>query len=308
MKLNTLSKVFATKGSFNLSYNVATALLLGSLASLAIAVGTGYRLAYGKLNQLQVNPVAQCQQSLAMDNPQAQFQGSHCAHDLEVLTQHIGRIEANLMRINALGERLVETAHLDANEFNFSHEPAMGGPLLEEAGKDTLRATLTELEGVLEKRYTQMSALHLALQTRAGQKDLLLTGLGKPVKEGWISSFFGTRHDPLTGRRAWHAGVDIVGKEGSEVKALAGGVVSFAEVKGGYGHLVEIKHTGGLSTRYGHNKEILVRPGQLVKKGQTIALLGSSGRSTGPHVHLEVHRNGEAVDPGQYFPDLRRNK
>ncbi len=304
MKLNTLSKLFATKGSFYLSYNQATALFLGLLAAIASAVWGGYQFASWRIPQNQDGLIGQmsCIQSgearLATDPVTEQH--------LQVLTEHVGRIEANLMRINALGERLVETAHLDPQEFNFGQEVPMGGPLSELKDQLPLMQTIKELDAVLTKRYTQMNTLHLALQTRLGQQELSLFGSGKPVNNGWISSFFGARHDPITGRRAWHAGVDIVGKEGAEIKALAGGVVSYADVKGGYGQLVEIKHADGLSTRYGHNKEILVKPGELVKKGQVIALLGSTGRSTGPHLHLEVHRFGEAVDPGHYFPNLRK--
>ncbi len=303
MKLNTLSKLFATKGSFYLSYNQATALFIGLLGAIACAVWGGYQYASWRITQNQDNLIGQVS---CFQTPEPHLVGGSTEQHLQVLTEHIGRIEANLMRINALGERLVETAHLDPAEFNFEQDVPMGGPLSELKEQVPLMQTIKELDEVLSKRYTQMNTLHLALQTRLGQQELSLFGTGKPVNNGWISSFFGARHDPITGRRAWHAGVDIVGKEGAEIKALAGGVVSYADVKGGYGQLVEIKHADGLSTRYGHNKEILVKSGELVKKGQVIALLGSSGRSTGPHLHLEVHRHGEAVDPGHYFPNLRK--
>lgn len=304
MKLNTLSKIFATKGSFHLSYNAATMLLIGAFTIVGFAILGGYRLACWRIAQNQGAFRPQLQHALQRDSHQIQEIDPKTEQHLQVLTQHIGRIEANLMRINALGERLVETANLDPNEFNFGHEVAMGGPL--DLGQESILHTLKQLDEVLEKRYTQLNTLHIALQTKLGQSELSLSGLGKPVRDGWISSFFGSRSDPYTGRKAWHAGVDIVGKEGSHVKALAGGVVTYADVKGGYGNLVEIQHADGLSTRYGHNKALLVSPGQLVKKGQSIALLGSSGRSTGPHVHLEVHKDGEAIDPGHYFDDLRR--
>ena len=153
----------------------------------------------------------------------------------------------------------------------------------------------------MDKRYIQLAALQQALQTHLGQRELAFSNGRLAVVNGWISSFFGTRYDPFTGRKAWHAGVDIAGKEGAEIKALAGGIVSFANNKGNYGQMVEINHGNGLTTRYAHSKALLVTKGQLVRKGETIALLGTSGRSTGPHLHLEVHENGIAVFQGAIF-------
>ncbi len=301
MKLNTLSKAFATKGSFQLTYNFATLLLLAAMASIGFASWAGFRLGFAKVGIEQPSPLAYPSAQISEKSTTS----GKCEQHLKILTEHLGRIEANLMRINALGGVLVETAGLDPNEFNFNQQVPMGGPLYEDS-QDNLLQSLKILDANISKRMALMSALHVALHTKLGHQELCLTGPGKSATEGWISSFYGARHDPFTGRKAWHAGVDIVGKEGSKVKALAGGIVSYAATKGGYGQLVEIQHANGLSTRYGHNKEILVQPGDLVKKGQDIALLGSTGRSTGPHLHLEVHRNGEAVDPGEYFPDLKR--
>jgi murein DD-endopeptidase MepM/ murein hydrolase activator NlpD len=276
----------------NLRYELILIIFWAVVASLGFALWLGYQLAFWRIQNS--SPVNQgVLESIPLKEQEIQSD-----EQVKELTIRLGRIEANLMRINALGERLVEHAHLDPKEFNFTQNAGTGGPLLE---------TIVQLDAVLDKRLTQMNTLHQALHSRLGQEELSLYGAGKPVVDGWISSFFGHRHDPFTGRKAWHAGVDIVGKEGAEVRALAGGVVSFADVKGAYGRLVEINHGKGLVTRYGHNKELRVRPGQLVKKGQTIALLGSSGRSTGPHLHLEVHQNGEPVDPGHFIKEFRKH-
>lgn len=220
---------------------------------------------------------------------------------LEVLSQHVGRIEANLMRINALGQRLVETASLDPQEFNFNEEVGVGGGDLDTKMLKTLGATL-------ERRYAQLEVLEQVVHSRLGQSELSFSKSNIVVSKGWISSFFGYRRDPFSGRQAWHSGVDIVGKEGAEIRALASGLVSYASEKKRYGNLVEIQHANGLSTRYGHAKKVLVKPGQLVRKGDVIALVGSTGRSTGPHVHVEVHEAGKAVDPGIYFPELRKKR
>lgn len=293
-------------GNVQLSHK-GIAILFGSTVGLfLIALIIGYRFAFWHLNRSHDVLEGEWNAYLQTDRHKVKDIQLQAEQHIQVLTQHVGRIEANLMRINALGERLVQSARLDPQEFNFSYEVGIGGPTEREFSNDSLLTTLKELDAVLERRYAQLSALNQAVQLRQGQHELGFSGEGRAVAKGWISSFFGHRHDPFTGRKAWHSGVDIVGKEGSEIKALASGIVSYANVKGGYGRLVEIKHANGLSTRYGHTKEILVKPGQLVRKGDTIALLGSSGRSTGPHLHLEVHKEGKAVDPGQYFPDLKR--
>jgi murein DD-endopeptidase MepM/ murein hydrolase activator NlpD len=284
-------------------------LILGfsTLLAFGIIIGVwgGYRLAQRDWQKNQDIISQEWQQYLANDHYQLKDIQLQTEQQLELMSQHLGRIEANIVRLNALGERLVTVAKLDKDEFNFNQDE-VSLALKRHKGKASIAMTLKELDMVLDKRYAQMNTIHLALLTRIGQSELSFSGAGKPVAKGWISSFFGHRSDPISGHSAWHKGVDIVSHEGDEIRALAGGVVSFADVKGAYGQMVEINHGNGLATRYGHNKELLVRPGQLVKKGQTIALLGSTGRSTGPHVHLEVHKNGEAVDPGQFFPDLKR--
>lgn len=226
---------------------------------------------------------------------------------LAIISDHIGRLSANLLRLNTLGEQLIAKAELDPEEFNFGESPGMGGPLIEDTlPVHAMLKRLTDLEALINKRYQQLSFLEDFFHDHRHRKSLDLWGSGKPVKRGWVSSFFGRRIDPFTGKKSWHNGVDIAGREGDEVLAVASGIVSVAEDRGTYGKLIEIRHANGLSTRYAHNKETLVKPGDLVKKGDAIALLGNTGRSTGPHVHLEVRKDNKSVDPGLYFSDLRR--
>ena len=132
------------------------------------------------------------------------------------------------------------------------------------------------------------------------------TPAGRPIVSGWQSSRYGHRIDPISGQRAWHDGVDFAGKEGSEIFAVASGVVSWSGYRSGYGKMVEVAHGDGLSTRYAHNKENNVQVGDLVRRGDVIALMGSTGRSTGPHVHYEVFKHGRAVDPATYINRTHR--
>lgn len=124
---------------------------------------------------------------------------------------------------------------------------------------------------------------------------------GWPVVGGWISSHFGYRSDPFTGRGAFHSGVDFAAPAGSRVLATGPGVVSYSGYKSGYGYVVEVTHPGGDVTRYGHNSRNLVREGQILEKGQAVAIIGSTGRSTGTHVHFEVEREGNRLNPMKYL-------
>jgi len=158
---------------------------------------------------------------------------------------------------------------------------------------------LNRLSDDIESREQQLSVLETLLVDRKTQDDVFLAG--RPVTKGWMSSRYGMRNDPFNGRRAWHSGVDFAGAEGSNVVTVAAGVVVFAGPRSGYGNMVEVNHGGNFSTRYGHHKELLVNVGDIVKKGQVVGLMGSSGRSTGPHVHFEVYKNGRIVDPSAYI-------
>ncbi len=114
---------------------------------------------------------------------------------------------------------------------------------------------------------------------------------------GYISSLYGQRTDPFDGNQASHHGLDFAGAAGTRVLAVADGIVSHAGLDGGYGRLIEVTHGNGYVTRYGHNAKLLVKPGQTVKRGEPIALMGSTGRSTGTHLHFEVLRDGRPMNP-----------
>jgi len=208
-----------------------------------------------------------------------------------------------LLRLDALGEHLTEVANLRKGEFDFGLPPAMGGPAGGDLGDtyqrlDFMKA-LDQLMMEIEGKEQQLEVLDSLLANRRIQDDVFLAG--RPIDRGWMSSRYGRRTDPFTGRLAWHKGVDFAGKMNSPINAVASGVVTWSGDRHGYGEMVEINHGGGYSTRYAHNTENLVNVGDIVRKGQDIALMGSSGRSTGPHVHFEVFKDGRAVDPAKYI-------
>jgi murein DD-endopeptidase MepM/ murein hydrolase activator NlpD len=222
---------------------------------------------------------------------------------LQALTQRVATLQAKLLRLDALGAQLTSMAGLDNGEFDFTQEPPMGGPELPIGTgyqtPDFIQA-LEDLSRQIEGRQQQLEILEPLIADRKLQDDAFITG--RPVSKGWVSSPFGRRIDPFSGKMAWHQGVDFAtGRAGAEVHAVAAGVVTFAGDTPGYGLVVKINHGNGYETLYAHDSKILVKPGDVVKRGQAIALSGTTGRSTGPHVHFEVHKNGRVVDPAAYI-------
>ncbi|VAW62505.1 Peptidase, M23/M37 family [hydrothermal vent metagenome] len=218
--------------------------------------------------------------------------------DLDALAARLGEIQAHAMRLNALGQKLVTIAKLDRGEFNFDEMPGLGGP--DEPGLQEMDFG-SEIDAViaeLEDREQQLSVLEGILMSSHMQVEVFPAG--RPIKRGWISSYYGTRTNPFTGKLQFHKGMDFAAKSGSDVLAVAGGVVTWSSKRYGYGNLVEINHGNGYITRYGHNKTNLVGVGDTVKKGQIISLMGSTGRSTGPHVHFEVIKNGRQINPKKF--------
>lgn len=227
---------------------------------------------------------------------------------LQAMTLSLAELQARITRLDALGQHLTAMADLEQGEFDFSRVPALGGPLAGEFSVEfdsgELSAELDQFEARLNDREQQLGILESLLSNRILQDQRRLTG--QPIAKGWISSGYGKRTDPFTGKQAMHHGIDFAGQEGSDILAVAAGVVTWAGRRPGYGEMVEVSHGDGFVTRYSHNKQNLVEPGDFVRKGETIALMGSSGRSTGAHVHYEVYKHGRSVDPSSYLARTRR--
>jgi len=218
---------------------------------------------------------------------------------IDGLAVRMGVLNAHLVRLNALGKRLTQMANLNNHEFDFDHDPPMGGPEGESSGRGAevpdLSQMINQFDRRLDFRTTQFAALENVLLGRELTADLRPTG--RPVLAGYISSYFGERMDPFNGEEAFHKGLDFASDAGTDVLAVGQGVVTWAGAREGYGVLVEVNHGNGFLTRYAHNSKVLVNKGDTVQRGQAIAVVGSTGRSTGPHVHFEVLKDGRQIDP-----------
>ncbi len=224
--------------------------------------------------------------------------------NLDALALRLGQMNAHVVRLDALGQRVTQMAGLDDGEFDFAASPSLGGPeeLVSRADLDQVSGLISTLDGLdsrLEDRQQQLGVLEDFLLNRKLQAEVHPEG--RPVSSGYISSRFGNRTDPFTGRAAFHKGIDFAGREGVDVIAVASGVVIWSGDRYGYGEMVEVNHGNGYVTRYAHNSENLVVVGDTVKRGELIATMGASGRATGPNLHFEVLRNGNVVDPLTYI-------
>jgi len=222
---------------------------------------------------------------------------------IEALTIRLASLQARLIRLDALGQRLTEVTGLDDGEFDFSSEPSLGGPEIPESEKMELPDFIREIDDLtrqIESRQQQLNLLDSIMIERETLSEFEVSG--RPVAKGYISSGFGRRLDPFSGNRVMHQGIDFAtGRQGEDVVAMAAGVVTFAGYKDGFGNMVQLDHGNSFETLYAHAKSTQVKVGDVVKKGQVVALSGTSGRATGPHVHFEVHKNGRVVDPASYI-------
>jgi murein DD-endopeptidase MepM/ murein hydrolase activator NlpD len=268
-----------------------TAVIVGGAFTLGLQLGKGvhHDLALAETNRFAAL-LAQQKQEIAGLKQQLQLR-------VDAMAMRIGEVNAHVIRLDALGKRLTEMADIDSREFDFDRDPPSGGPEGEgvSAQIPDLSQMLAQLAQRADLRESQLAALENVILTRELKEEIHPEG--RPVSSGYISSYFGERADPFDGREAFHKGVDFAGTLGSDVVAVAAGVVTWSGERSGYGKLIEINHGDGYSTRYAHNERTLVAVGQTVKRGEAIALMGSTGHSTGPHVHFEVLHNGRQVDP-----------
>jgi murein DD-endopeptidase MepM/ murein hydrolase activator NlpD len=253
------------------------------------------------------NPQAQVEtwrQDLAQQQAIVDSTRRTLQQNIDALALRIGQMNAHVVRLDALGTRLTQMAGLKDGEFDFTTAPSLGGP--EEPLADTEAMQINGVVGALDvlaeqldDRGRQLTVLEDLMLNRKLRDEVRPEG--RPVTAGYVSSQFGSRTDPFTGRRAFHKGVDFASREGAEVVAVASGVVIWSGERYGYGQLVEINHGNGYVTRYAHNVDNLVAVGDTVRRGQVIARVGDTGRATGPNLHFEVLLNDKPVDPLSYI-------
>jgi murein DD-endopeptidase MepM/ murein hydrolase activator NlpD len=302
MKVILLPQSSASARTLNVSL---PALVAGVCVSVACLIGGfGYMLADRLGSAQPLAEVEQAQQDVTAQRAELAELRDRAQEQLDALAIRMGELNARAIRLDALGGRLTEMAELDNGEFDFDSEPAVGGPLEPAAVPDDgqLADFLLEMKTMdkaLHDQEQQLSILEGLLMTR--KLNERLSPKGRPVKGGYLSSYFGQRTDPFTGKAATHRGVDFAGKRGSDVLVVAAGVVTYSGPRSGYGNMVEVNHGNGYVTRYAHNDKNLVAPGDSVQPGQKIALMGSTGRATGPNLHFEVRYRGQAVDPVRFI-------
>tara|TARA_R110002074_G_scaffold170005_4_gene332052 strand:- start:79114 stop:80019 length:906 start_codon:yes stop_codon:yes gene_type:complete len=280
--------------------NIMIAIVCGFVLTL-----TGYFLLFN--GQSKATETDYLVNELTVQRVELERMREKTRNTLDSIALRVGQMQAQLMRLNAVGNHLAKKAKLNSLEFDFDQQPATGGAETLAPTNSFTESQLLEdiqsLDELFSLREKQFELLGYFSANKRLSKEVLPAGL--PVEKGWLSSNYGYRADPFTGKKSFHHGVDIAGKTGTNVLAAASGIVSWAGEKNGYGYLIEIDHGLGYLTRYGHNKKILVKTGDIVKQNDVIAEMGSTGRSTGPHVHFEVLLNGRDVNPRKYLYSSR---
>src|SRR5690606_27835018 len=272
----------------------------GAVAGILLAMGAiggfGAGAGIGLANASHTDTeLARQQQELEQVRRQSQ-------QEINALAARLGELQAQANRLNALGERLTEVGKLEDGEFDFQGTPGQGGA--EMAGdmpRSELLQGLDEVEQQLAVSGRQLSVMESLLFDLQLESNAVPSR--SPVRRTYITSSFGRRADPFGRGGQFHKGIDFNAKVGDPVMAVADGVVSFAASRSGYGKTIEIDHGNGYVTRYAHNSRLVVKPGDLVRAGQEVAKAGSTGRSTGAHVHFEVWENGNVVNPRKFLGD-----
>jgi murein DD-endopeptidase MepM/ murein hydrolase activator NlpD len=239
----------------------------------------------------------------------------------EVVQQlaELGRLRAEVDRLNALGKYIALQGNINIDKFMLQTEPAIGGSnalLKPYAEMKHLSADIHTVEidiNAQEARYNQLKQLIEAKRMESDALRLyadksndiqLISDFTAPVPNGYTSSIYGLRRDPINGKHRQHRGIDVAAQTGTVVHAIANGFVTFVGKKGGYGNVLEITHSDSLKSRYAHLNAFNVSVGEVVRKGDDVAEVGSTGRVTGPHLHLEVWKDGKPINPVKYLEGL----
>ena len=240
---------------------------------------------------------------LSVQHEQNEKVQSYLRENLNTMAAKLGQMQAQLLRLDTLGERLAKTAGFKPQEFMFDQAPGRGGAVSNLPTYDLSLGDLTRQINVLTKqmedRTEMLGILDSLMIVERAKKKLLPSVL--PIEGSWYSSNYGWRIDPISGVRAFHEGMDFMAETGTPARAAAGGMVVYSDLHSQYGNMVEIDHGNGLVSRYAHLSKRLVKNGDVVMSGSTIGAVGTTGRSTGPHLHFEVRQNGAPLNPVQFL-------
>lgn len=289
-----------SKGKLRLLTAVlATSIAVGLLG--AYSIYTNYSLR----EQLNLAMQTTHQERLTFSHQQEEFEQTLKAEEekMNVYARSLGQMQARLSRLDSLGKRLVETSSLTSTEFDFDVQPAFGGPRMNAENDDTdmiLANQMQRIDAKIAMLDTNLIAINYLLKD--GIEENSARPHAWPTEGGWLSSKYGTRTDPFTSKLATHRGIDIANRFGAPVLATSRGVVIYAGKVKDYGYMVEIEHGYGFRTRYGHMSSLTVSVGDVVEGNNIIGRIGSTGRSTGPHLHYEVRRNSELLNPERFLP------
>ena len=303
MNIIIVSKFFRTPKKLAFDDPKTAAIAGGSLfLLLALVFSVGY-IGRGA-NGAAKSEISRLQAQLSAQNKELKVAKEDAQREINAVAARVGELQIQANRLNALGERLAKDGKFNDGEFNFDKLPGVGGnETVEDVKSKDLLSDLSALQVQFANSGRQLSVLEAMLFDQ--HLEMSRTPSTLPGR-GYITSTFGTRADPFSGGRAHHKGIDFEANTGDPVFAAADGVVSFTGVKSGYGNVVEVDHGNGYSTLYAHNSAFTVRSGDLVRAGQQVAKAGSTGRSTGPHIHFEVHSNGVAVNPKPFLESVKR--
>ncbi|MFT6099896.1 MAG: murein DD-endopeptidase MepM/ murein hydrolase activator NlpD [Arenicella sp.] len=307
MKIILLKDNTAKNGAFCLSGHKLLISGVALLVALPIVLGLATYWVVSAIDR-SLNPFVDPQYRIAVETRvNEQQQGmletrKYVRQHMDVLGRRVGSLQAQVSRINAVEMRIAQASGINLEDFQFEQDPPIGGVAVGEtvdSEQVDIENAIVAIEKELSIRESEIAAVDFLLSRNSLETQQTPTGW--PVEGGWISSNFGSRLHPISGKKQFHRGVDIPGKEGSSVLAVADGVVIRSKKGPAFGWLVEIDHGDSYSTLYSHNRKNLVSQGETVVKGQAIAELGSTGRSTGPHVHFEVAKNKRSINPVRYL-------
>lgn len=281
-------------------------LIIGLCIICCLAGSIGFLIAKKTTHTINLT---EAEMAWLADKPMQELQDIRfqATQKLKVYGDGLVQVQEKLMRVNMLGAQLVQLLGLESTEFNFSEnlwniDPESDG--VQSYATPTFMARLDQLADELTIREKQLEMIETLLSEREFTANQYISG--SPVLNGRLTSSYGTRIDPITGKPKSHWGLDIYESKGANIYAVASGVVTFSGWKQGYGYVVELAHQNDYKTIYAHNTENIVAQGDLVKRRQVIAKVGSTGRSTGNHVHFEVRKNNIPYNPVNYVKRMNK--